>query len=65
MRSATVRTLLALLLFSSWLALLFLGLALGGAVHLLLVGGLGLFPWRELRGLEGGTTGTSGTPGTR
>jgi hypothetical protein len=46
MRSATIRALLALVVFSSWLALLFSGLALGGAVHLLLAASLGLFPWR-------------------
>ena len=46
MRSVTLRTILALLLFSSWLALLFSGLALGGAVHLLLGGAVGVFPWR-------------------
>jgi hypothetical protein len=48
MRSATVRALLSLGLFSSWLALLFLGLALGGAIHLLLVAALALFPWLSL-----------------
>ena len=31
---------------AAWLVLLFLGVALGGAVHLLLVAGLALFPWR-------------------
>jgi hypothetical protein len=39
----------ALLLFTGWLALLFSGFAWGGAVHLLLAGGLALFPWRPLR----------------
>jgi hypothetical protein len=48
MRSPTVRVILGLLLFSSWLALLFSGLALGGAVHLLLAGALALFPWRAV-----------------
>jgi hypothetical protein len=43
-----VRTCLALLLFTAWLALLFVGYAAGGAVHLLLAGALGLFPWRDL-----------------
>lgn len=47
--TATLRTSLALLLFTGWLALLFMGLAGGGAVHLLLAGALGLFPWRALR----------------
>jgi hypothetical protein len=31
------------------MALLFLGVTGGGAVHLLLAAGLVLFPWRELR----------------
>ena len=44
----TVRACLALLLFTGWLALLFVGYAAGGAVHLLLAGALGLFPWRAL-----------------
>jgi hypothetical protein len=46
MRSPLVRAALSLLLFSSWLALLFAGFAAGGAVHLLLAGSLALFPWR-------------------
>ncbi len=54
MRSVTLRTVLALILFSSWLALLFSGLALGGAVHLLLVAALGVFPWRVAVGRRGG-----------
>ena len=45
----TLRTILALLLFTGWLALLFMGYAAGGAVHLLLAGALGLFPWGALR----------------
>lgn len=44
-----LRTAAALLLFTSWLALLFSGFAWGGAIHLLLAGGLALFPWRSLR----------------
>jgi hypothetical protein len=47
-RSPTARAALALVLFSSWLALLFWGFAFGGAVHLLLAGALALFPWRTL-----------------
>ena len=35
-----------MVLFSSWMALLFAGFAFGGVVHLLLLGALGLFPWR-------------------
>lgn len=48
MRSPTVRTIVALLLFSSWLALLFAGFAFRGGVHLLLLGALVLFPWKAL-----------------
>jgi hypothetical protein len=48
MRSPTVRTILALLLFSSWLALLFAGFAFKGGVHLLLLAALVLFPWKAL-----------------
>jgi hypothetical protein len=44
--SPTLRAALALLLFSAWLALLFAGLAGGGAVHLLLLAALALFPWK-------------------
>jgi hypothetical protein len=47
--SLLTRSALALLLFSGWLALLFAGLAAGGAVHLLLVGAAVLFPWKALR----------------
>jgi hypothetical protein len=46
MRSPFARTSLALTLFSGWLALLFAGFAGGGAVHLLLLAALVLFPWR-------------------
>ena len=45
----TVRAALALLLFTGWLALLFMGFAAGGAVHLMLAGALALFPWRTVR----------------
>ena len=34
---------------SAWLILLLSGFALGGAVHLLLVASLALFPWRQAR----------------
>ena len=40
-------------LLSTWLILLLSGFALGGAVHLLLVGSLALFPWREVRDRKG------------
>ena len=46
--SPTLRTVLALLLFTGWLALLFVGYAGAGAVHLLLAGALGVFPWKAL-----------------
>jgi hypothetical protein len=36
--------------FGAWLALLFLGYAGGGAVHLLAAAGVGLVPWRAPRG---------------
>jgi len=49
MPSPTLRACLALLLFSSWLALLFAGFAFGGGVHLLLVAAVALFPWKALR----------------
>ena len=48
MRSPTLRAAAALLLFSSWLALLFAGFVFRGGVHLLLLGALLLFPWRAL-----------------
>jgi hypothetical protein len=51
MRSPVLRAALALFLFSGWMALLFWGFALGGGVHLLLAGALGLFPWRAARTL--------------
>ena len=44
-----VRLTLSVVLLSAWLILLMSGFALGGAVHLLLVGSLVLFPWREAR----------------
>ena len=36
-------------LLSAWLALLLLGWSLGGAVYLLLVAAVAVFPWRLLR----------------
>ncbi|HVT16025.1 MAG TPA: DUF5670 family protein [Thermoanaerobaculia bacterium] len=45
-----IRAAVALLLLSGWLALLFAGWSAGGAVHLLLVAALVLFPWRSLPG---------------
>lgn len=49
MRSPMLRASLAALLGSSWMALLFAGFAFGGGIHLLLLGALALFPWREAR----------------
>ena len=40
-------------LLSAWLALLLLGWSLGGAVYLLLVAAVALFPWRLLRSAPG------------
>jgi hypothetical protein len=50
LRSPTLRAALALLLFSGWLTLLFSGVALGGAVHLLLACAFAAFPWKALPG---------------
>jgi hypothetical protein len=33
-------------LLSAWMILLFVGIALGGAIHLLLLGAVVLFPWK-------------------
>jgi hypothetical protein len=41
---------LAVLLLGAWLGLLLFGVALRGAVHLVLVSALALTPWRELLG---------------
>jgi hypothetical protein len=45
----TPRAALALSLVSLWMAGLFSGIVAGGALHLLLLGALLLFPWRALR----------------
>ena len=37
------------LLLSSWMVLLFSGVVLAGAVHLLLVASLAVFPWKHLK----------------
>jgi hypothetical protein len=42
------RVVVAVALFSAWLALLLLGSPLGKAVYLLLVAALVVFPWRRL-----------------
>lgn len=45
----TARATIALGLVGLWMALLFAGLAAGGATHLVLVAALAIFPWRALR----------------
>ena len=42
-----VRLAVSVVLLSAWLILLLSGVALGGAIHLLLLASLVLFPWRE------------------
>jgi hypothetical protein len=46
---ATARATIALGLVGLWMALLFAGLAAGGAVHLLLLAAVAVFPWRALK----------------
>ena len=48
--SAVLRTAGSVICLSSWMVLLFSGIILGGAVHLLLAASLALYPWRALRG---------------
>jgi hypothetical protein len=48
MRSPLVRAALALASASAWLTLLLAGRTAGGAIHLFLLAGLLLFPWRAL-----------------
>ena len=55
MRFPAIRAVAGLILISAWLALLFSGWALGGAVHLLLAAALVLFPWRAAAGSLQGT----------
>lgn len=50
MSRAYLQICLAALLVGLWLACLFVGWAWGGAVHLLLVAALVLFPWRPVFG---------------
>ena len=45
----TRKMLLSVGLLSLWLVLLMLGHTFGGAVYLLLIAALALFPWRALR----------------
>lgn len=48
--SPTVRAALSLAGLSAWVVALFVGWAGAGAVHLLLVAAVLLFPWRAARG---------------
>jgi len=48
------RLTLSVALLAAWLILLLSGVALAGAIHLLLVASLALFPWREARDRPGG-----------
>lgn len=45
----TLRAAVSVGLLSAWLVLLMAGFAWGGAVHLLFVASLVVFPWRALR----------------
>jgi len=49
MSAAALRILISTVLLSGWLILLFVGWTLGGAVYLLLVASLAVFPWKTLR----------------
>jgi hypothetical protein len=44
--SPMARLAVSVALLAAWLVLLLAGIALGGAIHLLLVAALALFPWR-------------------
>ena len=44
-----LRMLSSAVLLAAWMLLLFVGWTAGGAIHLLLIGSLAAFPWRELR----------------
>jgi hypothetical protein len=46
--NSTVRLLLSAAALAAWMFLLFLGWTVGGAIHLLLIGSIVAFPWREL-----------------
>ena len=47
--SPTARVFAAAFAFAAWLVLLFSGVALGGAVHLVALAGAFLVPWRAAR----------------
>ena len=49
-RSPTLRAAVALALVSTWMVALFSGVAADGAVHLVLLAALAVFPWHVLRG---------------
>lgn len=44
----SLRIVLSLLALTAWMMLLFTGWAFAGAVHLLVIVALALFPWRSL-----------------
>jgi hypothetical protein len=48
-RSPAIRAAVALALISGWMVALFSGLSGRGAIHLVLVAALAVFPWRALR----------------
>lgn len=54
MTRASMRLLLAAALAGAWLVLLFSGVALRGAIHLVAVAALLVFPWGAARGGRGG-----------
>ena len=49
MTKPPLRMLSSAVLLAAWMLLLFVGWTAGGAIHLLLIGSLAAFPWRELR----------------
>ena len=53
MTRASLRLLLAAALAGAWLVLLFSGVALGGAIHLVAVAALLVFPWGAARAGRG------------
>ncbi len=53
---------LSIACLSAWLVLLFSGWAGGGAVHVLFVAALALFPWRALGGSPSQSTDNGASP---
>jgi hypothetical protein len=54
MSRASLRLLAAAALLGAWLVLLLSGVALGGAIHLVAVAALVVFPWGAARGAGDG-----------